>query len=94
MAPFVSREAALRHWDKVQDNGGEVPSEVLYSLRGVVEHSGSLNGGHYVAYVRPRGSKLSAEEDEWYCISDGQVRNISLDQVLRANAYILFYEQC
>merc|ERR1719234_2200472 len=31
---------------------------VLYSLYGVVEHSGSLRGGHYVAYVktRPNGS--------------------------------------
>merc|ERR1712080_115359 len=27
---------------------------VLYSLYGVVEHSGSLRGGHYVAYVKVR----------------------------------------
>merc|ERR1712210_224413 len=29
---------------------------VLYSLYGVVEHSGSLRGGHYVAYVKTRPS--------------------------------------
>lgn len=26
--------------------------KILYSLYGVVEHSGSLNAGHYVAYVK------------------------------------------
>lgn len=25
---------------------------ILYSLYGVVEHSGTLHGGHYVAYVK------------------------------------------
>ena len=29
-------------------------SQVLYGLYGVVEHSGRLNSGHYVAYVRSR----------------------------------------
>ncbi|XP_006865905.1 PREDICTED: ubiquitin carboxyl-terminal hydrolase 45 [Chrysochloris asiatica] len=31
-----------------------VGDEVLYSLYGVVEHSGSLKGGHYTAYVKVR----------------------------------------
>ena len=32
--------------------------KVLYSLYGIVEHAGRLNGGHYTAYVkvRPNGS--------------------------------------
>ena len=36
---------------------------VQYSLYGVVEHSGSLRGGHYVAYVktRPSGSPYQVE---------------------------------
>lgn len=29
-------------------------TQVLYGLYGVVEHSGRLNSGHYVAYVRSR----------------------------------------
>lgn len=29
-------------------------SQVLYGLYGIVEHSGRLNSGHYVAYVRSR----------------------------------------
>ena len=27
-------------------------NKVLYALYGVVEHSGTLHGGHYVAYVK------------------------------------------
>uniref|UniRef100_A0A915I773 USP domain-containing protein n=1 Tax=Romanomermis culicivorax TaxID=13658 RepID=A0A915I773_ROMCU len=35
------------------------PSEnkILYSLYGIVSHSGRLSGGHYVAYVKLRNSK-------------------------------------
>ncbi|GIY59414.1 ubiquitin carboxyl-terminal hydrolase 45 [Caerostris extrusa] len=29
-----------------------VKEEILYSLYGIVEHSGSLDGGHYIAYVK------------------------------------------
>jgi ubiquitin carboxyl-terminal hydrolase 16/45 len=28
--------------------------KVIYSLYGVVEHSGRLNGGHYTAYIKAR----------------------------------------
>lgn len=28
--------------------------KVLYGLYGVVEHSGSMRGGHYTAYVKVR----------------------------------------
>ena len=33
---------------------GKNQTQVLYGLYGVVEHSGRLNSGHYVAYVRSR----------------------------------------
>ena len=38
---------------------------VQYSLYGVVEHSGSLRGGHYVAYVktRPSGSPYQVQRN-------------------------------
>jgi len=132
---------------------------VLYSLYGVVEHSGSLRGGHYVAYVktRPSGSpykdlstffnpplarasdvpsfleevdrklrrnkavtKDKDEEDEekmkdsnsnnnnkqmmekevndgnrgrWFHVSDSSVQEVQEDKVLKAQAYLLFYER-
>jgi len=133
---------------------------VLYSLYGVVEHSGSLRGGHYVAYVktRPNGSpyqdlstffnpplarasdvpsfleevdrklrrnkaviikdnKEEEEEEEdvvnnnnnkvvekvvnndgtskgrWFHVSDSSVQEVQEDKVLKAQAYLLFYER-
>ncbi|PWA87045.1 Peptidase C19, ubiquitin carboxyl-terminal hydrolase 2 [Artemisia annua] len=68
-----------------------------YRLIGVVEHSGTMRCGHYVAYVK-RGAKGNAGKDEnessmWYYASDAYVREASLEEVLRCEAYILFYEE-
>ena len=110
--------------------GGQ--TKVLYSLYGVVEHSGRLTGGHYTAYVkvRPGSNKLQdflhrtdlhsnqlrnvlaaveqarlnstpsePEEPEaippgkWYYISDSRVSEVNESNVLRCQAYLLFYER-
>ncbi|XP_027334712.1 ubiquitin carboxyl-terminal hydrolase 2 [Abrus precatorius] len=69
-----------------------------YHLVGVVEHSGTMRGGHYVAYVRGgqrnrgKGDRVN-ECSTWYQASDAYVREVSLDEVLRCEAYILFYEK-
>lgn len=48
LAPFCSkRSQSLPTFEAGQ-------TKVLYSLYGVVEHSGSIHGGHYVAYVKVR----------------------------------------
>jgi hypothetical protein len=57
-----------------------------------------MRGGHYVAYVRGgEKSKGKAEKESdvsvWYHVSDAYVRSASLDEVLRCEAYILFYEK-
>ncbi|KAL2954930.1 hypothetical protein AAZX31_18G000500 [Glycine max] len=69
-----------------------------YHLVGLVEHSGTMRGGHYVAYVRggQRNCGKGDKENEgstWYQASDAYVREVSLDEVLRCEAYILFYEK-
>ncbi|KAK2975182.1 hypothetical protein RJ640_022074 [Escallonia rubra] len=72
-------------------------SEHKYRLVGVVEHLGSMRGGHYVAYIR--GGTKSRQGDEehgdfvWYYASDAYVREASLEEVLRCEAYILFYAE-
>ena len=55
-------------------------------LYAVVEHIGTFASGHYVAYVR-----LS---DRWYRMNDSVVTAVSEAQVLRAQAFMLFYEAC
>lgn len=111
--------------------------QLLYSLYGVVEHSGGMQGGHYTAYVRTRtplkldrskimskpesdgGQRLSDESaadtraseaseptaavgstfdisssgGQWYFISDSHVRTASESEMLKSQAYLLFYEQ-
>ncbi len=36
---------------------------VLYSLYGIVEHSGTMRSGHYTAYVKSRPSTRNYEEN-------------------------------
>ena len=56
-----------------------------YRLYGISSHSGSLCGGHYVAYVKHGG--------KWYYASDSHVSPIDEAQALSAEAYVLFYER-
>ncbi|XP_067882079.1 ubiquitin carboxyl-terminal hydrolase 45 isoform X2 [Heterodontus francisci] len=52
LAPFCSSNCK---------NVGE-GNKVLYSLYGVVEHSGSMRGGHYTAYVQVRAANKTLSE--------------------------------
>ncbi|KAL8162412.1 hypothetical protein V2J09_013901 [Rumex salicifolius] len=78
----------------------EKQGECKYRLIGLVEHLGSMRGGHYVAYVRG-GERRRGEESEgqnthksvWYYASDAHVHETTLEEVLRCEAYILFYEK-
>lgn len=69
-------------WRK-EDAVGGAQGAVLYLLYGMVEHQGGAHGGHYVAYTRGSGG--------WSLISDTDVRDVSVEQVLGAQAYMLFY---
>jgi len=68
---LVAREAPL-------------PETVDYELYGVVEHEGTVNRGHYTAYVKV--------DDQWYFANDGRVVKVDISTVIGRNAYILFYK--
>uniref|UniRef100_A0A8C6MU62 Ubiquitin carboxyl-terminal hydrolase n=1 Tax=Mus spicilegus TaxID=10103 RepID=A0A8C6MU62_MUSSI len=86
-----------------------VGEKVLYGLYGIVEHSGSMRGGHYTAYVKVRvpsrklsecitGRKTAAEPDgelggHWVHVSDTYVQVVPESRALSAQAYLLFYER-
>ena len=55
-------------------------TKVLYSLYGVVEHSGRLTGGHYTAYVkvRPKNHKTRS----FLQSNDFNIKNVNLAKVL------------
>ena len=59
-------------------------TEAIYDLYGVVNHSGSINFGHYTAYCKNKGI--------WYEFDDARVTEIrNLSSIVTASAYILFY---
>lgn len=55
-----------------------------YNLFGVVNHEGSLDGGHYKAFCR-------LEDHQWYTFNDSNVSDMRDTDVKRQEAYILFY---
>lgn len=59
-----------------------------YELAAVVEHHGGIGGGHYTAFRRIIEAN---ERCRWLHCSDGSVSEVSLEEVLSAQAYLLFY---
>ncbi|MED6276753.1 hypothetical protein CHARACLAT_006227 [Characodon lateralis] len=85
-------------------NISEGDTQILYSLYGVVEHSGTMRSGHYTAYVnvRPNSLKSSSNDKQgdgdpprgsWFHISDTSVQPVSESKVQSSQAYLLFYER-
>ncbi|KAM4580316.1 ubiquitin carboxyl-terminal hydrolase 45 isoform 2-T2 [Odontesthes bonariensis] len=82
---------------------------VLYSLYGIVEHSGSMRGGHYTAYVKVRAPQRKSEQHhknlsgareassssqgQWVYVSDTTVQTVPESRVLGSQAYLLFFEE-
>jgi len=56
-----------------------------YDLHAVVVHQGGALGGHYISYV-----KVS---NVWYYASDTSTRAATEAEVLKTEAYMLFYKQ-
>ena len=57
-----------------------------YDLYGVVNHFGSLNGGHYTAHCKnPDGN--------WYNFNDYSVSGAPANSIVSSSAYVLFYRR-
>ena len=57
----------------------------LYELVSIVVHHGSAQGGHYTNYAIVHG--------KWFHFSDTLVHEVKKEEVLRAQAYMLFYKR-
>ncbi|CAO3613953.1 unnamed protein product [Mucor hiemalis] len=80
-------------------------SSVKYRLMSSIIHYGTHNYGHFIAYKRRLMAEkcscqscsddktlLTHHEQDWYRISDENANNCSIDEVLKANPYMLLYE--
>lgn len=69
----------------------------IYNLVSVVEHFGNAGGGHYTVYRRVINEVSDTEIDNcdvyWVGVSDSQVYRVSEEDVLGAEASLLFYEK-
>jgi ubiquitin carboxyl-terminal hydrolase 2/21 len=60
-------------------------SEPLYSLFAVINHSGSIDFGHYYSYIKFRN------KGEWYLFNDSSVKKFGNTNPNFQQAYALFY---
>jgi ubiquitin C-terminal hydrolase len=65
--------------------------EAIYDLYGVINHSGNLGGGHYVAYTK------NPINNNWYLFDDDDILHIEDDKleskIVNSGAYVLFYKK-
>ena len=54
-----------------------------YKLYAVITHVGTMETGHYTAYICHR--------DKWYHMDDQKVSEATVMEVLKSHAYMLFY---
>ncbi|XP_017493382.1 PREDICTED: ubiquitin carboxyl-terminal hydrolase 22-A-like [Rhagoletis zephyria] len=58
----------------------------IYTLFAVVNHSGTLETGHYTAFIRHNG-------DQWCKCDDPVLSRATEEEVLRSEGYLLFYHR-
>jgi ubiquitin C-terminal hydrolase len=59
-----------------------------YNLYATINHSGSLNGGHYVAHCK------NLIDKKWYYFNDSSISYVDeSDEIIDNSAYVLFYEK-
>ncbi|RNF09708.1 putative ubiqitin hydrolase [Trypanosoma conorhini] len=59
-----------------------------YTLEGVVDHRGSIMGGHYIAYAHK-----TKERPVWLRINDDEMDIVDVGEVADANEYLLLYKK-
>lgn len=81
IAPFCGSK--VKRLPNVKAHTKQLP----YSLYGVVEHSGTMCGGHYVAYVKVR-PKLNRNDKRWQFLPKGSKSELDQtdDQIMRLEA--------
>lgn len=93
MAPYLSSSIVRsRHGNRLlfidgeeADSAAACMSPAEFELFAVVTHSGKLDSGHYITYLRLGGL--------WYRCDDSWVSKVSEDVVRASQVYMLYYVQ-
>lgn len=87
MAPYLSSSVIRsRFGNRIFSFGGD-ESDVLsqFEVFAVVTHSGTLESGHYISYVRLK--------EQWYRCDDALINKVEEAVVRASQCYMLFYLQ-
>jgi ubiquitin carboxyl-terminal hydrolase 22/27/51 len=87
LLPYLSSSIVrLRHGNRLLSlDPPPSPCSSEFELFAVVTHSGKLDSGHYVSFLRLNNS--------WYKCDDAWITRVSEDYVRASQAYMLYYVQ-
>jgi len=96
MSPFKASRRATNNVNNINNsnssaNNHQTPTNVddensKYCLFAVVNHSGTIETGHYTAYIRQC-------RDQWFKCDDHLITRASVQEVLQSEGYLLFYHK-
>mmetsp|Transcript_25921 Transcript_25921/g.40576 ORF Transcript_25921/g.40576 Transcript_25921/m.40576 type:complete len:175 (+) Transcript_25921:89-613(+) len=78
---FPVQQLDLADYTAVESQG----QSTVYDLYGITNHSGSLEGGHYIAHCK------NFDDNKWYCYNDSRVSTVGSEPPVDNSAYLLFY---
>lgn len=81
----LDRFTLLKAKKTVEESEIHSNSMHIYELYGIVDHSGSISGGHYIAFAK--------FDENWYVFNDSDFRVTRVENVLNSDPYILFYRK-
>jgi len=89
MTPFMSHRRNINNNMSTSDREKNRPltsTENMYSLFAVVNHVGTIEAGHYIAYIRQH-------RDHWFKCDDHLITKADIRDVLQSEGYLLFYHK-
>ncbi|XP_064637300.1 ubiquitin carboxyl-terminal hydrolase 22-like isoform X2 [Lineus longissimus] len=89
MTPFMSSSRSNNNGfvnQVIQESATSLSSENKYSLFAVVNHSGTIESGHYTCFIRQH-------KDMWFKCDDHLITKANGMDVLNSEGYLLFYHK-
>lgn len=83
--PFEDGVVDLRDYYQEGEPGKR---DAIYFLVGIVVHRGTLDSGHYKAFVKKKIQRNGKLHRQWYCCNDGSVTEVPRRKVPKGQSYI------